>query len=174
MPPADASRPQTQRVAVLSILCAAALDPRGRQLLASLGVPPLFADALTPGGAIEPLPEAKRQATQALAHFAADEATRGAAERPATAPASAPGGALFSGAMARRCPLRSGLATGVKVAAGRERMAALPYHEEAHVALKVMGALAAPNELPMMKRLGAATKAGMEAIAAANAASAKL
>ena len=73
---ADASLTQTQRVAVLSILCAAALDPRGRQLLASLGVPPLFADALTPGGAIEPLPEAKRQATQALAHFAADEATR--------------------------------------------------------------------------------------------------
>ena len=40
--------------------------------------------------------------------------------------------------------------------------------------LKVMGDLAAPNELPMMKRLGAATKAGMEAIAAANAATAKL
>ena len=61
-----------------------------------------------------------------------------------------------------------------KVAAWLERMAALPYHDEAHVALKVMGDLAAPNELPMMKRLGAATKAGMEAIAAANAATAKL
>ena len=60
------------------------------------------------------------------------------------------------------------------MAAWLERMATLPYHEEAHVALKVMGDLAAPNELPMMKRLGAATKAGMEAIAAANAASAKL
>ena len=45
-----------------------------------------------------------------------------AAELPSTAPASAPGGSLFSGAMARRCPLRSGLATGVKVAAGRERV----------------------------------------------------
>ena len=42
------------------------------------------------------------------------------------------------------------------------------------VALQVLGDLAAPNDLPMMKRLGAATKAGMEAIAAANAASAKL
>jgi len=60
------------------------------------------------------------------------------------------------------------------VAAWLERMAALPYHDESHVALTVLGDLAAPNELPMMKRLGAATKAGMEAIAAANAASAKL
>ena len=38
---ADASLTQTQRVAVLSILCAAALDPRGRQLLARSASRPL-------------------------------------------------------------------------------------------------------------------------------------
>ena len=49
---------------------------RGRQLLASLGVArgPLRRRPHAMA-AIEPLPEAKRQATQALAHFAADEAT---------------------------------------------------------------------------------------------------
>merc|ERR1719446_1438766 len=49
-----------------------------------------------------------------------------------------------------------------------ERMAQLPYHDEAHVAPKALGDLSAPNELQMNKRLGAATKAGLEAIKAAN------
>ena len=44
-----------------------------------------------------------------------------------------------------------------------QRMEKLPYHEEAHQALTSLGNLAVPNEVSMPKRLGAATKVGMEA-----------
>lgn len=48
-----------------------------------------------------------------------------------------------------------------------ERMAALPYHEEAHAASAALGDLGMPNETPMPKRLSAATKAGLVALAGA-------
>jgi glutathione S-transferase len=50
-----------------------------------------------------------------------------------------------------------------KVHAWVRRMEQLPYHKEAHAALTTLGNLAEPNEMSMPKRLGAATKAGMEA-----------
>lgn len=50
-----------------------------------------------------------------------------------------------------------------KVHAWVQRMEQLPYHKEAHAALTTLGNLVEPNEMSMAKRLGAATKAGMEA-----------
>lgn len=44
------------------------------------------------------------------------------------------------------------------------RMEQLPFHKEAHVALTTLGNLAEPNEVTLTKRLGAATKAGIEAL----------
>jgi glutathione S-transferase len=54
------------------------------------------------------------------------------------------------------------------------RMAALPYHEEAHAALSALGDLTAEHEQPLMKRMGLASKAGLAAIAAAQPATSKL
>jgi len=51
----------------------------------------------------------------------------------------------------------------LNVQAWVQRMEKLPYHEEAHQALTSLGNLALPNEVSMPKRLGAATKVGMEA-----------
>jgi glutathione S-transferase len=45
-----------------------------------------------------------------------------------------------------------------------KRMSCLPYHEEIHISLKVLGNLPEPSDTPMQKRLGAATKAGVAAI----------
>jgi glutathione S-transferase len=45
-----------------------------------------------------------------------------------------------------------------------KRMQQVPYHDAAHAALPALGSLTAPNETPMMKRLGHATKEGMKAI----------
>lgn len=53
------------------------------------------------------------------------------------------------------------------VAAWVERMQTLPHHDEAHAALAALGDLTMPSDKPMDKRLGAATKAGMQAIAKA-------
>ena len=44
-----------------------------------------------------------------------------------------------------------------------QQMEQLPYHKEAHVALTTLGNLAEPNEVTLTKRLGAATKAGIDA-----------
>uniref|UniRef100_A0A7S4AKU8 GST N-terminal domain-containing protein n=1 Tax=Pseudo-nitzschia australis TaxID=44445 RepID=A0A7S4AKU8_9STRA len=49
------------------------------------------------------------------------------------------------------------------------RMTLLPYHDESHVALATLGDLSDDNNsTPLMKRLGAATKAGMKSILGAN------
>ena len=56
------------------------------------------------------------------------------------------------------------------VQAWMEKMEQLPYHDEVHASLTTLGDLKSPNETPMQKRLGAATKAGLEAIKAAAAA----
>jgi glutathione S-transferase len=57
-----------------------------------------------------------------------------------------------------------------KVTAWSERMTALPFHKEAHASLTTLGSLIHPSPsdaaLPMMKRLGAATKEGLLAIQA--------
>jgi glutathione S-transferase len=50
-----------------------------------------------------------------------------------------------------------------------ERMKELPHYEAVHVSLKTLGDLHTPNETPIAKRLGAATKAGLKAIAEAQA-----
>jgi len=44
------------------------------------------------------------------------------------------------------------------------QMEQLPFHEEAHAALTTLGNVTEPFDMPMPKRLGAATKAGMEAL----------
>ena len=44
------------------------------------------------------------------------------------------------------------------------RMSQLPYHDEVHTPLKVLGNLVGPSETPMPKRLGAATKEGIAAL----------
>jgi hypothetical protein len=44
------------------------------------------------------------------------------------------------------------------------RMKQLPFHDEVHTALAVLGSLVEPSETPLAKRLGAATKAGVAAI----------
>lgn len=49
------------------------------------------------------------------------------------------------------------------------RMKALPKYEPAHVVLATLGDLTAPAELPLPKRLGAATKAAMQAYTQAQA-----
>ena len=51
-----------------------------------------------------------------------------------------------------------------------DRMAGLPYHDAAHASIEALGDLRAPNEVPIGKRLGAATKAGLTAYAEAQAA----
>ena len=50
------------------------------------------------------------------------------------------------------------------------RMTLLPYHDESHVALTTLGDLTddGDSKVPIAKRLGAATKVGMESIANAN------
>jgi hypothetical protein len=45
-----------------------------------------------------------------------------------------------------------------------KRMQGVEYHDQAHQALTTLGSLAVESELPMMKRLGAATKAGLSSI----------
>lgn len=54
-----------------------------------------------------------------------------------------------------------------KVSGWLKRMAALPYHDEAHAALSHLGSLSKENDTPMPKRLAAASKAGLAAMAAA-------
>lgn len=44
------------------------------------------------------------------------------------------------------------------------RMSQLPFHDEVHTALKVLGNLPEPSETAMPKRLGAATKSGVAAL----------
>lgn len=44
------------------------------------------------------------------------------------------------------------------------RMSKLPFHDEVHTALSVLGNVVEPSETPLPKRLGAATKAGMAAL----------
>ncbi len=56
------------------------------------------------------------------------------------------------------------------LSAWAERMAALPCHDDAHATLATLGPLLVPNEVPMAERLAAATKAGLRAIAEAQAA----
>lgn len=49
------------------------------------------------------------------------------------------------------------------------RMSLLPFHQEAHMALATLGDLSdGTNKTPLAKRLGAATKAGMESLVNAN------
>jgi glutathione S-transferase len=45
-----------------------------------------------------------------------------------------------------------------------KRMQDLEYHDQAHQSLMTLGSLAVESEIPMMKRLGAATKAGIGSI----------
>ena len=49
------------------------------------------------------------------------------------------------------------------------RMRELEFHDEAHVALTTLGDVVAESDVPMMKRLGGATKAGLQALDAAQA-----
>jgi glutathione S-transferase len=49
------------------------------------------------------------------------------------------------------------------------RMQELPFHTEAHAALKALGSLAEESEVPLAKRLGIATKAGLKALEDAQA-----
>ena len=58
-----------------------------------------------------------------------------------------------------------------RIEAWLERMAALPFHEEAHAALASLGDLTVAHDTPLMKRMGAATKAGLASLAAAQPAS---
>ncbi|KAL3924037.1 MAG: hypothetical protein SGARI_006108 [Bacillariaceae sp.] len=48
------------------------------------------------------------------------------------------------------------------VSAWMDRMALIPYHEDAHLALTTLGDLAADSDIPLAKRLGPATKAGAQ------------
>lgn len=48
-----------------------------------------------------------------------------------------------------------------------QRMQELPYHDEAHAAVKTLGSLVTPNETPMEQRIKAATKAGLVALQSA-------
>ena len=57
-----------------------------------------------------------------------------------------------------------------KVRAWCDRMRALPFHDEAHTALAVLGDLRTPSDVSMAKRLGEATKAALKAITAAQVA----
>jgi len=54
-----------------------------------------------------------------------------------------------------------------KVLAWCDRMRALPMHDEAHVALTALGDLRTPNDVPLPKRLGVATKEAIKALAKA-------
>jgi len=65
--------PPAQRAGALAILAQAALDAAGRRQLVALGGAALFVEALAPGGPLEREADARRDATQALAHLAADE-----------------------------------------------------------------------------------------------------
>jgi glutathione S-transferase len=49
-----------------------------------------------------------------------------------------------------------------KVTAWVDRMAQVPYHDEVHTSLTTLGSLAEPNDTPLGKRLGAATKSAMD------------
>lgn len=49
-----------------------------------------------------------------------------------------------------------------RITAWIDRMTQLPYHAEAHTALTTLGNLKEPNDTPMPKRLGAATKTSMK------------
>lgn len=53
------------------------------------------------------------------------------------------------------------------VAGWCERMQALPGHDATHASLAALGDVTVPNEVAMDKRMGAATKAGLQAIAKA-------
>jgi glutathione S-transferase len=55
------------------------------------------------------------------------------------------------------------------LAAWTARMKELEFHDEAHVALATLGDVVAESDVPMMKRLGGATKAGLQALDAAQA-----
>jgi glutathione S-transferase len=56
-----------------------------------------------------------------------------------------------------------------KLNAWVERMQGLPLHDEVHASCFALGDLRRPNDTPMAKRLGAATKIGIEALAKAQA-----
>lgn len=58
----------------------------------------------------------------------------------------------------------NGLKEYPNVSAWVNRMKQLPYHDEVHTAVTVLGNLVEPNDTPMPKRLGAATKAGVAAL----------
>lgn len=51
-----------------------------------------------------------------------------------------------------------------RIAAWIHRMTQLPYHAEAHHSLTSLGNLKEPNDTPMPKRLGAATKSAMQVL----------
>jgi glutathione S-transferase len=55
------------------------------------------------------------------------------------------------------------------LAAWTARMKEVEFHDEVHVALTNLGDVVAESDVPMMKRLGGATKAGLQALAAAQA-----
>lgn len=48
-----------------------------------------------------------------------------------------------------------------------DRMSQLPFHKEAHTALTELGNLVEDSDIPIAKRLGSATKAGLKALAEA-------
>jgi glutathione S-transferase len=50
------------------------------------------------------------------------------------------------------------------LAAWSHRMKDLEFHDEVHVALATLGDVVAESDVPMMKRLGGATKAGLQAL----------
>jgi hypothetical protein len=52
-----------------------------------------------------------------------------------------------------------------RVEAWLDRMARLPFHDEAHAACAALGRLRDSPDLPMGKRMAAATKAGLKALA---------
>ncbi|CAB9519717.1 glutathione Stransferase [Seminavis robusta] len=55
-----------------------------------------------------------------------------------------------------------------KIAAWTERMARLPFHDPVHIAMTELGDVTdTNNEIPLMKRLGAANKAALQALAEA-------
>jgi len=60
--------------------------------------------------------------------------------------------------------LEQGLGEFPNVSAWVNRMSELPYHDEVHTSLKVLGSLVEPSETSMPKRLGAATKEGVAAL----------
>lgn len=51
-----------------------------------------------------------------------------------------------------------------RVQAWMDRMTQVPYHDEAHLSLQILGSLAEDNETPLQQRLGKATKAAMKVL----------